>query len=100
MTVEAGGGAGQKTEVRICRGALELQARGIEKIFTIVDRRNVEPGVPRGWSVEPDPKGFRRLLSPHLGSAVPSTPWSRGPARAGLEVGPPTRTHSGRGNTI
>lgn len=41
----------------------KLKARGIEKIL-IVDRWNVELGVPRGWSVEPDPEGFMRLKDP------------------------------------
>lgn len=38
----------------------ELKARGIEKIL-ILDRGNVELGVPRGWSVQPDPEGFVTL---------------------------------------
>ncbi|MBI1893323.1 MAG: hypothetical protein HYS14_04350 [Candidatus Rokubacteria bacterium] len=43
--------------------AHELKARGIEKIL-ILDRGNVELGVPRGWSVEPVPEGFMRLKDP------------------------------------
>ncbi len=41
----------------------ELRARGIEKIL-ILDRGNVELGVPKGWSVEPDPDGFMKLKDP------------------------------------
>ena len=41
----------------------ELRARGIEKIL-ILDRGNVELGVPSGWSVEPDPGGFLKLKDP------------------------------------
>jgi hypothetical protein len=43
--------------------AQELRARGIEKIL-ILDRGTVELGVPRGWSVEPDPEGFLKLKDP------------------------------------
>lgn len=43
--------------------AHEFRARGIEKIL-ILDRGNVELGVPRGWSVEPDPDGFMKLKDP------------------------------------
>ena len=45
------------------RRAHEFQARGLEKIL-ILDRGNVELGVPRGWSVEPDPQGFLKLKDP------------------------------------
>ncbi len=41
----------------------EIKARGIEKIL-ILDRGNVELGVPRGWSVEPDSEGFLKLKDP------------------------------------
>ncbi|MFQ5830449.1 MAG: hypothetical protein ACE5JD_15025 [Candidatus Methylomirabilia bacterium] len=40
-----------------------LRARGIEKIL-ILDRGNVELGVPKGWSVESDPEGFVKLKDP------------------------------------
>ena len=43
--------------------AHEFRARGIEKIL-ILDRGNVELGVPRGWSVEPEPEGFLKLKDP------------------------------------
>jgi len=38
----------------------ELKARGIDKIL-ILDRGNVELGVPTGWSVKPDPEGLLKL---------------------------------------
>ena len=41
----------------------EFRARGLEKIL-ILDRGNAELGVPRGWSVEPDPEGFMTLKDP------------------------------------
>ena len=84
--------------------AHEFRAQGIEKVL-ILDRGNVELGVPSGWSVEPDPEGFLKLKDPtdsyllevsylRLPPLLPSTPRLEERLRLILKDTPDAAGHS------